>query len=129
MATPSDLRFTKTHEWVQVNGDLATVGISDHAQTELGDITYLELPAEGEMITAGQPLGVIESVKAASDIYSPLDGEIVERNNSVVDTPELVNQSPYEQAWLVKVRIGDPAQVDGLMSASDYDAFADADQH
>ena len=125
MASPADLRFTKTHEWVRVDGDMATVGISDHAQSELGDITYLELPEPGDGVSRSEPFGIVESVKAASDIYAPVDGEIVERNDAVVDAPDLVNSSPYERAWLVKVRLSDPAQVESLMDAADYDAFAE----
>ena len=129
MATPPDLRFTKTHEWLRVDGDVATVGISDHAQSELGDITYLELPEEGDSITRSQPFGIVESVKAASDIFAPIDGEVVERNAEVVDAPDLVNSSPYERAWLIKVRLADPSQVEQLMDAGAYDEFAAASAH
>jgi glycine cleavage system H protein len=108
MASPEELKFTKSHEWVRVDGDIATIGVTDHAQEELGDITYLELPDVGESLAAAEPFGVVESVKAASDIYSPFDGEIVERNDAAVDAPEVVNASPYGDAWL-------------LMSASEYD--------
>src|SRR5690606_980576 len=111
------LRYTKTHEWVKVDGDVATVGVSDFAQSELGDITYLELPEPGTALTQGEPMGVIESVKAASDIYAPISGEVTEANNEVVDSPELVNSSPYESGWLVKVRVSDPAGLDELMDA------------
>lgn len=124
MATPSDLKFTRTHEWVRLDGDVATLGISDHAQGELGDITYLELPEEGDQISQSQPFGIVESVKAASDIYAPIDGEVVERNGEVLDAPELVNSSPYERAWLVKIRLSDPTQLDSLMDASAYEAYA-----
>ncbi|MEA2515621.1 MAG: glycine cleavage system protein [Thermomicrobiales bacterium] len=125
MASPKDLRYTKTHEWVRVDGDLATIGLSDHAQSELGDITYLELPDVGDEIAQSDPLGVVESVKAASDIYAPVGGEVVERNEDVVGTPELVNQSPYERAWLIKVRLTDPTQVESLMPSDEYDQFAE----
>ncbi len=125
MASPNDLKFTRTHEWVRLDGDVATVGISDHAQGELGDITYLELPEEGDQISQSQPFGIVESVKAASDIYAPLDGEVVERNEDVLEAPELVNSSPYERAWLLKVRLSDPSQVESLMDASAYDAYAE----
>ncbi|MDI3340361.1 MAG: glycine cleavage system protein GcvH [Sphaerobacter sp.] len=117
------LRYTKTHEWVKVEGDVATVGVSDFAQSELGDITYLELPEPGTRVTAGEPMGVIESVKAASDIYAPVSGEVIEANSEVVDSPETVNASPYERAWLVKVRMSDPSEVDALMDAEAYEAF------
>jgi glycine cleavage system H protein len=129
MAAPKDLRFTKTHEWVKLDGDIATFGLTDFAQNELGDITYLELPEVGSSVTHDEPFGVVESVKAASDIYAPIDGEVVERNDAVVDAPEVVNSSPYGDAWLIKVRIGDPAQVDSLMDPSAYDEFAEAASH
>ena len=129
MAAPKDLRFTKTHEWVKLDGDIATFGLTDFAQNELGDITYLELPDVGSTVTHDEPFGVIESVKAASDIYAPVDGEVVERNDAVVEAPEVVNSSPYGDAWLIKVRIGDPAQVESLMNPSAYDEFAEAASH
>ncbi|CAA9546698.1 MAG: Glycine cleavage system H protein [uncultured Thermomicrobiales bacterium] len=129
MSSPQDLRYTRTHEWVRIDGDVATLGITDHAQEELGDITFLELPEAGESLTQAQPFGVVESVKAASDVYAPVDGEVVERNADVVDQPELVNSSPYEKAWLVKVRLADPSQVDDLMDAAAYEAFAGEASH
>jgi glycine cleavage system H protein len=129
VATPQDLRFTKTHEWLRVEGDVATVGITDHAQGELGDITYLELPDEGDDISQSQPFGIVESVKAASDVYAPVDGEVIERNAEVLDAPELVNSSPYDRAWLIKLRIKDTSQVENLMDAAAYDEFAAASTH
>jgi glycine cleavage system H protein len=125
MASPKDLRFTKTHEWVRLDGSLATIGLSDHAQSELGDITYLELPEVGDSVSQSEPLGVVESVKAASDIYSPVGGEVVERNEDAIESPEIVNQSPYDRAWLIRVRVEDPAQVESLMGPEEYDAFAE----
>src|SRR3712207_8176149 len=103
MASPENLRFTKTHEWLRLDGDVATIGISDHAQSELGDITYLELPEVGDQVSQNQPFGIVESVKAASDVYAPVDGEVLERNGQAVERPDLVNSSPYDRAWLVKV--------------------------
>jgi glycine cleavage system H protein len=129
MASPKDLRYTKTHEWVRLDGDLATVGLSDFAQNELGDITYLELPEVGDSVTQSEPLGVVESVKAASDIYSPIGGEVVERNEDAIGAPEIVNQSPYDQAWLIKVRVADPSELDSLMPSEEYDTFAEAAAH
>jgi len=129
MAAPKDLLYTKTHEWVRLDGDVATIGLSDYAQNELGDITFLELPEIGDAVTQSEPLGVVESVKAASDIYSPIGGEVVERNEDVVGAPELVNQSPYERAWLLKVRVADPAQIEALMTPDVYDEFAEAAAH
>jgi glycine cleavage system H protein len=125
MTAPKELKYTKTHEWVRVEGDTVVVGITDPAQHELGDITYLELPEPGESVTSGEPFGVVESVKAASDVYSPVDGEVVERNDEAIESPELINQSPYEKAWLLKVKLADPAQLDGLLSNADYEAFAE----
>lgn len=123
MASPTDRRYTRTHEWVLVEGDIATMGVTDHAQNELGDITYLELPEPGTEVEATKPLGVVESVKAASDVYSPVDGEIVERNDTLLDAPETVNTSPYEGAWLVKIRLSNPAQVEDLMDSAAYDVY------
>jgi glycine cleavage system H protein len=124
MSAPGNLKYTKTHEWVSIDDDVVTIGLADYAQQELGDITYLELPDIGDSIGAGESFGVVESVKAASDIYSPFDGEVVERNEQAVDAPEVINASPYGDAWLIKVRISDPAQVEALMDASAYDEFA-----
>ena len=125
MSAPKNLKYTKTHEWVKVDGDTATVGITDAAQNELGDITYLELPDAGEAVSSGEPFGVVESVKAASDVYSPIDGEVIERNEEAIGSPELINQSPYEKAWLLKVKLADPTQLDALLSNADYDVYAE----
>lgn len=126
VAAPTDLKYTRTHEWVRVDGDVVTIGLSDYAQNELGEITYLELPEVGDKLTQTEPLGVVESVKAASDIYAPIDGEVVERNQEAIDAPDLVNSSPYERAWLIKVRPDDSSQLGQLMEAGDYDAFAES---
>lgn len=122
---PGGLYFTKTHEWAKVDGDEAVIGLSDFAQNELGDITYLELPEPGSTTTQNEPLGVIESVKAASDIYAPLSGEVIEANQEVVDSPEYVNSSPYEKAWLLKIRMSDPSEVDNLMDSEAYAPYAE----
>lgn len=129
MASPENLRYTKTHEWVAVDGEIATIGITDFAQSELGDITYLELPEIGDGVSHDQPFGIVESVKAANDIFSPIDGEVVERNDEALSAPETVNESPYERAWLVRVRVNDPAQVNELMDATTYDEFSKAAAH
>jgi glycine cleavage system H protein len=129
MASPRDLKYTKSHEWVRIDGDVATFGLTDHAQSELGDITYLELPEVGGTVTQAEPFGVVESVKAASDIYAPLDGEVIEINASAVDAPDVVNKSPYEDAWLVKVRISDAGQADNLMDPDAYDTFEQESTH
>ncbi|MEZ4505918.1 MAG: glycine cleavage system protein GcvH [Thermomicrobiales bacterium] len=127
MSSPADLKYSKSHEWVRVDGDVATIGLADHAQSELGDITYLELPDVGDTVTAGEPLGVVESVKAASDIYAPVGGEVIERNENAVNAPELVNQSPFGDAWLIKVKVADAADLDALMDAIAYDEFLESE--
>lgn len=125
MSAPENLHYTRTHEWVKIEGDIATLGLTDHAQQELGDITYLELPEEGDAVTSGEAFGVVESVKAASDMYSPVDGEVVERNEAAIEGPEVINTSPYGDAWLIKVRLNDPSQIDALMDTATYKEFAD----
>lgn len=127
MSSPADLKYSKSHEWVRVDGDVATIGLADHAQSELGDITYLELPDVGDTVTAGEPLGVVESVKAASDIYAPVGGDVIERNENAVNAPELVNQSPFGDAWLIKVKVADAADLDALMDAIAYDEFLESE--
>lgn len=121
MPSPTDRRYTKEHEWVRVEDDLGTVGITDYAQDQLGDLVYLDLPSPGTQVKQLDKLGEIESVKAVSDLYSPVSGEVMEVNQEVVDRPELVNQSPYEEGWLVRLRLADPAEVDGLLTAEQYD--------
>ncbi len=129
MTSPTDRRYTKTHEWVALDGDTATIGVTDFAQTELGDITYLELPEIGGALSADEAFGVIESVKAASDVYSPIDGEVIERNEQALAAPESLNQSPYDDAWLVRVKLADASQVERLMDAAAYDAYAETAGH
>jgi glycine cleavage system H protein len=119
--SPTDRRYAKEHEWVRVEDDLGTVGITDYAQDQLGDLVYLDLPSPGTQVKQLDKLGEIESVKAVSDLYSPVSGEVTEVNQEVVDRPELVNQSPYEEGWLVRLRLADPAEVDKLLSAEQYD--------
>lgn len=129
MGSPRNRKYTKTHEWVSLDGDVATIGITDFAQAELGDITYLELPEVGDPIALDQAFGIVESVKAANDIFSPVDGEVVARNDNALGSPETINQSPYDDAWLVRVKLSDPSQLDRLLSESDYDAFAKSSAH
>jgi glycine cleavage system H protein len=117
---PSDLKYTKSHEWVRVSGDTATVGISDHAQHELTDIVFVELPAIGRRVKAGEACCVVESVKTASDIYSPVSGEIVEVNKPVTDKPDLVNTEPYAGGWFFKIKLSNPAELNALLSPEDY---------
>jgi glycine cleavage system H protein len=121
MPSPSDRRYTKEHEWVRVQNDLGTVGITDYAQDQLGDIVYVDLPSPGTQIKQLEKLGEIESVKAVSDLYSPVSGEVVAVNQEIIDTPELVNQSPYDEGWLVRLRLADPAELDSLLTAAQYD--------
>ena len=117
---PSDLKYAKSHEWVRVSGDTATVGITDHAQHELTDIVFVELPAVRRKVKAGETCAVVESVKTASDIYSPVSGEIVEVNPAVVDNPALVNTDPHAAAWFYKIKLSAPAELNGLLSPDDY---------
>ena len=117
---PSDLKYAKSHEWVRVNGDVATVGITDHAQHELTDVVFVELPDVGRKIKAGEACAVVESVKTASDIYSPLSGEITEVNQAVVDDPALVNSEPYEDGWFFRIKLSNPAELKALLSPEQY---------
>lgn len=124
---PKEFRYTKEHEWVRVEGEIGTVGITDHAQKELGDIVYVDLPKIGSAVEQGKSLGSVESVKAVSDIFSPVSGEVVEINESLADAPEKLNQDPHGSAWLVKIKLSDAGQVSGLMSAADYESYAGAE--
>jgi glycine cleavage system H protein len=117
---PSDLKYAKSHEWVRVSGDTATVGITDHAQQELTDIVFVELPAKGRKVKAGEACAVVESVKTASDIYSPLSGEIIEINPAVVENPALVNSEPDRGGWFYQIKLSHPAEVGALLSPADY---------
>jgi glycine cleavage system H protein len=123
MAYPVKYRYTKQHEWVDVNGDVATIGITDYAQHELGDVVFAELPKVGAKVESGKSFGTVESVKAVSEIYSPISGEIIEVNGELKDTPEKINSDPHGAAWLIKVRLANPAEVQGLMDAGAYEAF------
>jgi glycine cleavage system H protein len=117
---PSDLKYTKSHEWIRVSGDTATVGISDHAQSELTDVVFVELPEAGRKVKAGEACAVVESVKTASDIYSPVSGEIVALNQPVTDNPALVNTEPYAGGWFFKIKLSNPAELNALLSPEDY---------
>ncbi len=120
---PSDYRYTKEHEWIQVSGDTGTIGITDYAQHELGDVVFVEMPAVGAKITAGKVFGTVESVKAVSDIYAPVSGEVTEGNAALSATPEILNSDPHGAGWLVKIKLADPAEVSGLMDGAAYQAF------
>jgi len=122
MNIPSDLRYCTSHEWIRLEGEIATVGISDHAQEELTDVVFVELPALGRSVDAGDPTAVVESVKAASDIYAPLAGEVVEVNPDVETDPSLVNTDPYGRGWIFKLRVKDVADASDLMDAAAYEA-------
>jgi glycine cleavage system H protein len=119
---PSDLRYARTHEWVRVSGDTATVGITDHAQHELTDVVFVEWPAVGRQVKAGEACAVVESVKTASDIYSPVSGQIVEVNQAAVDNPALVNSEPYGSGWFYKIKLSNPAELNNLLSPEAYAA-------
>jgi glycine cleavage system H protein len=123
MNYPENFRYTKEHEWVSMNGDVGTVGITFHAQSELGDIVYVDMPAPGAAVTAGESFGSVESVKAVSEIYSPVTGEVVEANETLKDAPEKLNDDPHGEAWLVKIRLSDKSQIEGLMDAGAYQAY------
>jgi glycine cleavage system H protein len=127
-ALPADCRYSKTHEWVRVDGDIATIGITDHAQDSLGDITFVELPASGTQLQQGGECGVIESVKAASDLYSPLKGTVSEVNSGLEQTPETINSDPHGEGWLFKITGIDQSQLDGLMDAEAYGTFLESQQ-
>ncbi|MHB8868437.1 MAG: glycine cleavage system protein GcvH [Thermoleophilia bacterium] len=118
---PKNLKYHKEHDWARVEGDIAVLGVTDYAQESLGDIVYIELPEVGVEVTAGVSYAEIESVKAVSDVYAPVSGTVVEANEEVVDAPELINESPYEDGWLIKVKLSDPSQADELMSAEEYE--------
>jgi glycine cleavage system H protein len=117
---PEDLKYSREHEWARVEGETIRVGITDYAQEALGDIVYVDLPAPGTKVSAGQPFGEVESTKSVSDIYAPVTGTIVERNSALEDSPELVNQEPYDQGWMVVISIDDQADLGALLSSSQY---------
>jgi len=119
---PADLKYAKSHEWVRMAGDVATVGISDHAQHELTDVVFVELPEVGRTVEAGEACAVVESVKTASDIYSPVSGQITEINKAAVDNPALVNTAPYGNGWFYKIKLANPAEVNSLLTPEQYGA-------
>ncbi|MGB2600721.1 MAG: glycine cleavage system protein GcvH [Candidatus Omnitrophota bacterium] len=120
---PQDLKYTREHEWVKIEGDNAVFGITDHAQSALGDITFIELPAKDGEIKQTDSIATIESVKAASDIYAPLSGKVLEVNETLQDNPEVINSSPYEDGWICRVNISDSEEQDSLMSADEYEKY------
>lgn len=122
-ASPDDRKYSKEHEWVLVRGDIAVVGITDYAQEQLGDIVYVDLPAAGASVAQFEKMGEIESVKAVSDLFTPVSGEVVRANEAVVEKPELANSDPHGEGWLIELRLSDATELDKLMPAADYDAF------
>ncbi|HWP34089.1 MAG TPA: glycine cleavage system protein GcvH [Thermodesulfobacteriota bacterium] len=129
MRFPENLRYTRDHEWIRVEGPVGVVGITDHAQDALGDIVFVELPEVGAEVQAGRPFGVVESVKAVSDLYAPASGRVVEVNAELPKQPELVNKDPYGAAWMIKIELADPREVERLMTAAEYEAFVKQEQH
>jgi len=120
VSVPSDLKYTASHEWVRIDGDIATIGITDHAQSELGDIVFVDLPSPGRQVANEESFGTVESVKTVSDLYAPVGGEVLEVNEVLGAQSELVNSDPYESGWLVKIKMSDPADAEKLLSAEGY---------
>jgi glycine cleavage system H protein len=129
MPVPADLKYSKSHEWVRVEGDVATVGITDHAQEELGDIVYLDLPEVGRMLAKDEIFGAVESVKAVSDLYSPVSGEVVETNTAITDATEAVNEDPHGRGWMLKIRMSNSADLEELLDAPSYEKLLEASAH
>jgi glycine cleavage system H protein len=123
MELPEDLKYTREHEWVSIEGSVATIGITDHAQEQLGDVVFVELPAVGDRVEKADAFGVVESTKAVSDVYAPIAGEVAEVNDDLPDNPELINEDPYGDGWMVKITLGDRADLDDLMTADEYRKF------
>ena len=123
MKFPGDCVYTKQHEWVRVNGDIATVGISDHAQKELGDVVFVELPKVGDVFDTNEPFGNVESVKAVSEVFCPVAGEVIEINQELVGSPQLVNEDPYGDAWFIRLKISDPEELKDLFNAGEYEEY------
>lgn len=126
MNIPENLKYTEDHEWLKVDGDVATIGITDYAQKELGDIVYVEVETVGETLAAGDTFGTVEAVKTVADIFMPVGGEIIEFNNGLSDQPESINTAPYEEGWIIKIKLSDPSEVNKLLSPKDYKAKTEA---
>lgn len=123
MEFPEDLKYSKEHEWVLVEGNVATVGITDFAQDQLGDIVFVELPAVGDKVSKEDAFGVVESVKAVSDIYAPVTGKVIEINDDLPDNPEILNEDPYGDAWIIKIEMSDPDEIDDLLTSTEYEEY------
>lgn len=128
MSTPEDLKYTKEHEWVRLEGETAVVGITDHAQDALGDVVYVELPEEGSDVTKDEAFGVVESVKAVSDLYAPVSGNVTEVNDSIVDSPEVINEDPYGDAWMIKIESPSEDDLASLLTAAEYDQYVEEEK-
>lgn len=120
MNVPDDLKYTAEHEWIRVEGDMVVVGVTDFAQGELGDVVFIEIETEGEVLSRGDTFGTIEAVKTVSDLYMPVDGEVLEVNPTLEDTPELVNSQPFSEGWMIRIKMSDPAQLEDLIPAEEY---------
>jgi len=129
MPVPGDLKYSKTHEWVRVDGGVATIGITDHAQSELGDIVYVELPEPGRVLAKDDIFGTVESVKAVSDLYSPVSGEVVDANGALADATETVNQAPYQGGWMIQVKLANSSELEELLDGTDYDKLVAEASH
>lgn len=127
MDFPDELKYTEEHEWLLVEADTVIIGITDFAQDQLGDVVFVELPEVGDQLETGKPLGVVESVKAVSDVYAPLNGEVVEINEALPDEPEMLNTSPYEDGWMIKLKISNVDELEEMMDAADYQKFIEQD--
>jgi glycine cleavage system H protein len=125
MNIPDDLRYTKEHEWCRLKGNRAAVGITDHAQDQLGDIVYVELPEVGDAVKKGESFGVVESTKAVSELFAPVSGKVVEVNDPLTDTPEAINEDPYEEGWMIQVEMSDPGEAESLMDAAAYRKYVE----
>ena len=123
MSVPADLKYTAEHEWIRVEGDEIVVGVTDFAQGELGDVVFIEIETQGETLSKGDTFGTIEAVKTVSDLYMPVDGEVLEVNPALEDAPELVNSEPFEGGWMIRVKLSDPSQLDALLPADEYSAL------
>ncbi len=129
MPVPENLKYTETHEWIRLDGDVATIGITDHAQSELGDVVYVELPETGRMLAKDEVFGTVESVKAVSDLYSPVSGEVVDTNRVLTDATETVNNDPFGEAWMIRVRVSNTADLGDLLEPADYEKIVAEASH
>jgi len=125
MNIPADLLYTKEDEWIRVEGEEGVIGVTDYAQDSLSDIVYVELPGEGDALNAGDSFGVVESVKAAADLYMPISGEVLAVNEEIIDAPEMINEDPYGKAWMIRIKITDPSELGGLMDAEAYQKYCE----